>query len=117
MVGMEDRLAPRLASFAHRVARSLLPRLGRHYGIQTGKRVIEMKPAGKDKGVAVREFMREAPFRGRTAVFVGDDATDEYGFAIVNRLHGHSIKVGSGQTAARWRLRDVKAVQAWLRSI
>jgi trehalose 6-phosphate phosphatase len=61
--------------------------------------------------------MKEAPFRGRIPVFVGDDATDEYGFATVNKLGGHSIKVGPGRTAARWRLRNVKAVEQWLRSI
>jgi trehalose 6-phosphate phosphatase len=111
------RRAPGLAAFAHRLTRSVLTRVGTQYCIQTGKRVVEMKPAGKDKGVAVMEFMQEAPFQGRTAVFVGDDATDEYGFATVNRLRGYSIKVGPGRTVARWRLRDVKAVQAWLRSI
>jgi trehalose 6-phosphate phosphatase len=62
----------------------------------------------------VLEFMDEEPFRGRTAVFVGDDVTDEYGFAAVNRLGGHSIKVGPGRTAARFRLRDVEAVRVWL---
>ena len=75
---------------------------------------MELKPAGKDKGAAVLEFMAEEPFRGRTAVFVGDDLTDEYGFATVNRLHGHSVKVGPGPTAARFRLRNVAAVRAWL---
>jgi trehalose 6-phosphate phosphatase len=92
----------------------LLPRVGAQYCILTGKRIVEMKPAGKDKGVAVLEFMQEAPFKGRTPVFVGDDVTDEYGFATVNRLHGHSVKVGPGPTAAHWRLRDVRAVQEWL---
>jgi trehalose 6-phosphate phosphatase len=85
--------------------------------VQTGKRVVELKPAGKDKGVAVGEYMREAPFRGRCPVFIGDDLTDEYGFAMVNRLGGHSIKVGRGRTVARWRLRDVAAVRAWLGSM
>jgi trehalose 6-phosphate phosphatase len=47
-------------------------------------------------------------------VFVGDDATDEYGFATVNRLRGYSVKVGPGRTVARWRLRDVRAVLEWL---
>ena len=115
-LALHYRRAPRLAGFAHRLTRSLLTRVGTQYCIQTGKRVVEMKPAGKDKGVAVMEFMQEAPFQGRTAVFVGDDATDEYGFATVNRLRGYSIKVGPGRTVARWRLPDVKAVQAWLRS-
>ncbi len=113
-LALHYRRAPRLAGYAHRLVRSLLPRLGKQYCIQRGKRIVELKPAGKDKGAAVLEFMAEEPFRGRTAVFVGDDLTDEYGFATVNRLQGHSIKVGAGRTAARFRLRDVAAVRAWL---
>ncbi len=113
-LALHYRRAPRLGGFVHRLARSLAARVGPQYCLQTGKRIVELKPAGKDKGVAVQEFMQEEPFRGRTPVFVGDDSTDEYGFATVNRLHGHSVKVGPGRTAARWRLRDVRAVQAWL---
>jgi trehalose 6-phosphate phosphatase len=113
-LALHYRRAPRLAGYANRLVRSLLPRLGEQYCIQRGKRIVEVKPAGKDKGAAVLEFMDEEPFRGRTAVFVGDDATDEYGFAAVNRLGGHSIKVGPGRTAARFRLRDVEAVRVWL---
>ncbi|HEV8266445.1 MAG TPA: trehalose-phosphatase [Gemmatimonadales bacterium] len=113
-LALHYRRAPRLAGYAHRLARSLLPRTGTPYCIQTGKRIVEMKPAGRDKGMAVLEFMAEEPFRGRTAVFVGDDATDEYGFETVNRLHGYSIKVGAGRSTARWRLRDVQAVREWL---
>jgi trehalose 6-phosphate phosphatase len=113
-LALHYRRAPRLAGYAHRLARSLAVRLGPQYAIQTGKRVVEMKPAGKDKGAAVVEFMAEDPFRGRTPVFVGDDRTDEYGFATVNRMHGHSLKVGPGRTAARWRLPDVQTVRAWL---
>jgi len=31
-------------------------------------------------------------------------------------LGGHSIKVGPGRSAARWRLPNVRAVRAWLAS-
>ena len=113
-VALHYRRAPRLAGYGHRLVRSLGARLGERYHVQAGKRVVELKPAGKDKGVAVLEFMQEEPFRGRTPLFVGDDVTDEYGFATVNRLHGHSVKVGPGRTVARWRLPDVSAVRAWL---
>jgi trehalose 6-phosphate phosphatase len=114
-LALHYRRAPRLAAYAHRLARSLLPALGKNrFCIQRGKYVVELRPSGKDKGVGVREFMNEAPFRGRTPVFVGDDATDEFGFATVNRLGGVTIKVGPGRTVARWRLRDVRAVQEWL---
>ncbi len=98
---------------------ALLHEVGRggEYCVQTGKSVVELRPAGKDKGLAVLEFMREPPFAGRTPVFVGDDASDEFGFVTVNQLGGHSIKVGAGNTMALWRLENVEAVQHWLRSI
>ena len=115
-LALHYRRAPRLAAYAHRLARSMLPMVGREFCIQRGKYVVEMRPAGKDKGVGIREFMTEAPFHGRTAVFVGDDATDEFGFATVNRIGGHSIKVGPGRTVARWRLPSVRAVREWLAS-
>jgi len=46
-------------------------------------------------------------------VFVGDDTTDEDGFAAVNKLDGNSVHVGDGPTAARYRLADVGDVLAW----
>jgi trehalose 6-phosphate phosphatase len=112
-LALHYRQAPHLAAFAHRAVRSLVAR-SVTYCVQTGKRVVEMKPAGRDKGMAVLEFMDEEPFRGRVPVFVGDDRTDEFGFETVNRLQGFAVKVGPGGTAARFRLRDVRAVRAWL---
>ena len=76
--------------------------------------VFEIKPGGRDKGTAIAEFMAEAPFAGRLPVFIGDDSTDEDGFAVVNQLGGHSIKVGDGETRAHWHLADADAVLNWL---
>lgn len=113
-LALHYRAAPALASFAHRTMRDLHADIGPDYTILSGKLVVELTPSGKDKGEAVREFMEEEPFRGRIPVFVGDDGTDEHGFKVVNARRGHSIKVGGGQTSARWRLRDVDAVRSWL---
>jgi trehalose 6-phosphate phosphatase len=113
-VALHYRAVPELASHVHTLMRSLCAELGPEYVLQEGKRVVELKPAGKDKGVAVLEFLEEPPFRGRTPVFLGDDATDEYAFAVVNEVNGYSIKVGPGETVARWWLEDVAAVRHWL---
>lgn len=76
-----------------------------------GKMVVEAKPGGASKGRAIEEFLREAPFTGRTPVFIGDDITDEVGFSTVQRLGGLGIKVGEGATVAWRRLDDPSALR------
>lgn len=113
-VAVHYRRAPEAGEFVRELCAAMARRLGPRFTVQEGKYVIELKPGGKDKGVAILEFMREQPFHGRPAVFIGDDATDEYGFRVVNRLDGHSIKVGPGPTVARDRLAGVPAVRQWI---
>lgn len=107
------RQAPSLGGHLHRLLREWV-NSSADLRLQRGKMVLEIVPMGSDKGSAIMEFMSESPFRGRIPVFLGDDVTDEYGFAVVNSMDGHSIKVGPGRSAARWRLPDVYAVRAWL---
>ena len=79
-----------------------------------GRKVMEVKPRQMNKGTAIRAYMSERPFAGRTPVFAGDDVTDESGFVVVNELGGISIKVGDGATAATWSLPSVAHVLGWL---
>jgi trehalose 6-phosphate phosphatase len=113
-VALHYRLAPQFAAAAEAVVHEAAQSAGGALQMQRGKMVFELKPAGCDKGAAIEQFMREAPFAGRTPVFLGDDVTDEYGFHVVNRLNGHSVKVGEGPTAARWRLAGPEQARAWL---
>lgn len=80
-----------------------------------GNCVREIQPTGVDKGVAIAHFMGMEPFKGRQPVYIGDDTTDEDGFAWVNHNGGVSIKVGEGNTCAGVRLADTGEVFAFLR--
>ena len=108
------RQVPTLAGTVHRLLRRQVEPAAETLQLQKGKLVVEVKPLGVDKGTAVRAYLSEPPFQGRRPVFIGDDVTDEYGFAVVNRMNGLSVKVGAGRTEARYRLADVAAVRAWL---
>lgn len=113
-VALHYRLAPQLQAAALAVVEEAAKTAGGAFEIQLGKMVYELKPSGFDKGSAIGEFVSEAPFAGRIPVFLGDDVTDESGFRVVNRLGGHSVKIGEGETAARWRLDDPAAAKSWL---
>ena len=84
----------------------------------SGKMVVEFQPRSADKGRAIAAFLAEPPFLGRQPVFVGDDTTDEDGFAEIGRRGGVAVRVGpcDGPTAASYCLPTVAAVLAWLAS-
>jgi len=113
-LALHYRQAPTLAAYVHRLMRQLATRAGDGLELQCGKKVVEIKPAGIDKGSAVSEYLNEPPFCQRRPVFIGDDLNDEHGFAEVNRIDGISIKVGTGRSCARYRLANVAAVRNWL---
>lgn len=108
------RSRPELEPEVHCFVGELQDRLPPDVEVLLGHSVFEIKAGVVNKGSAIAAFMEEPPFTGRTPVFLGDDVTDEAGFAAVNELGGISVKVGSGPTIARWRLDDVEAVLRWL---
>jgi trehalose 6-phosphate phosphatase len=81
-----------------------------------GKAVVEVKSARVSKGEAIRAFLQEAPFAGRSPLFAGDDVTDEAGFEVVQQFGGAGIKVGAGDSVALHRLPDPPALRTWLQS-
>ncbi|WP_265562670.1 trehalose-phosphatase [Sphingomicrobium arenosum] len=84
-------------------------------GCQFGDHVAELRVPGGDKGDALTRLMRRAPFSTGVPVMVGDDLTDEHGFAAAQALGGHGVLVGSREgSRARHRLADVDAVWEWL---
>ncbi len=80
-----------------------------------GQFVFELKQRAVSKGSAVQALLQQPGFRGRQPVFVGDDLTDEDGIAAVQAAGGYGVRVGGGDSKARYRLADPASVGAWLR--
>jgi trehalose 6-phosphate phosphatase len=79
-----------------------------------GHSIFEIRQRDVTKADAVRHFMQLPVFVGRTAVFAGDDLTDEDGFRAAAALGGFGVKIGAGKTAAEFRLPGTLAVHEWL---
>lgn len=77
---------------------------------------IELRVLGRDKGSALRAFLRDLP-PDTFCVYVGDDDTDEDAFRVVKDF-GVGIKVGKDATptSAAGRLEDPADVLKFLRT-
>ncbi|NWK95151.1 trehalose-phosphatase [Sphingobium lactosutens] len=112
-VGLHFRGAPAWGEEAGTLAAQLAEQHG--LAVQHGKMLYELRPGGADKGSAVRRLMQETPMIGGTPLFIGDDVTDEEGFAVAAELGGAGILVGMPRaTFAAFRLEQVAAVRHYL---
>jgi trehalose 6-phosphate phosphatase len=112
-MALHYRGAPQAGPATKAAAEELAKRYG--LALQKGRKVVELRAPGPTKADAVASFMVEAPFAGAKPVFLGDDLTDEDGFAAARALGGYGVIVGSRRpTAARYALADVPAALAWL---
>lgn len=115
--GLSYALHFRLARHCAEEARALARRLAAETGLtlQDGDMVEELRTPGPTKADSVMTFMSERPFSGARPVFLGDDATDEDGFAAARHLGGAGILVGAVRpTRAKYRLPNVEATLNWL---
>lgn len=83
--------------------------------LKRGKFVVEFVPPGVNKGNAVDILMQNSIFKGTLPIFLGDDITDEDGFAAVIRHGGHALAVGDRPSrSAQYHLENPHAVREWL---
>ena len=114
-VGLHYRGVPDAEAACRALAEDLAASTG--LTLQRGKMVFELRAPG-DKGRAIAALMASPPFAGTRPVFLGDDLTDEPGFATVARLGGAGVLVGPARaTEAAYRLPDVDAALRWLETI
>jgi trehalose 6-phosphate phosphatase len=75
---------------------------------------FELKSLRFDKGRAVETFLETPAFLGRTPIFIGDDDTDEAGFAAVNSRGGRAYSVGRRRPGVVATFESPGAVRGWL---
>jgi trehalose 6-phosphate phosphatase len=75
--------------------------------------VYELKSRLCNKGTALRAFLQEAPFIGRTPVMIGDDLTDLDAFHAAEAVGGYAIAVGS-LVSARWQVSNPEELRRWI---
>ena len=108
----------RLAPFAERQVRDIVKQLVDsipiNVDIMDAHYAIEIKSPCFDKGGAIATFLATSTFRGRKPIFVGDDTTDESGFALVSARGGSAYSVGRRRPGAIGSFSTPQAVRGWL---
>jgi trehalose 6-phosphate phosphatase len=113
-IALHFRLAPKEAARADAFMAALARERG--FAVQRGAMVVELRPTGATKGDALKAFMTEPEFVGARPLFMGDDLTDEHGFAAAASLGGAGILVGPERdSAALFRLACVGDAARWLK--
>jgi trehalose 6-phosphate phosphatase len=104
-----DELLPRVRAQLDRATTGPPP-----FTVLTGKAVLELRPAGVDKGRALDLIAERTP--ELTPVVLGDDVTDEDAFRASEARGGTAVLVADAprETAAPHRLRDPEAVVSFL---
>ena len=82
--------------------------------VMKARRAVELKAPGYDKGRAVAAFLSVPPFLGRTPIYIGDDKTDEAGFAAVSSRGGFAYSVGRRRPGASGVFARPSDVREWL---
>jgi trehalose 6-phosphate phosphatase len=101
------RLAARAGPALHDQLAALIAARSADFLLLRAHMAWEVRPAGTDKGTALRAIMALAPFAGRLPVFLGDDVTDQDAILVARALGGAGLFVPDV-------FGDAAGVRAWL---
>lgn len=114
-IALHYRRAPQLKDTLARTLRELVAAHDGRICLLPGRMVWEVKDCSCSKATAVRRLMEQPRFSGRRPVFVGDDVSDEDGFAEVERRGGLALAVAGEHSFRRGTaFADPAAVRQWL---
>ncbi len=117
-LALHYRLAPHLGPALQAAVADICARQPHHaVNVLPGKFVLEVKPAGINKGNAVNELMRHPPFADRHPIFIGDDTTDEPVFGVIPEFGGVGFSVGRVIAGTDGHFDTPADVRAWLARI
>lgn len=112
-VAIHYRAAPEKGDMARAALERALEGFPDFHAID-GKKVVEARPKSANKGAALSRLMQVKPFAGRIPIFIGDDVTDEDGFAAAERHGGFGIRIGEhADTQARFVLADIGSLYSY----
>ncbi|WP_367111580.1 trehalose-phosphatase [uncultured Psychrobacter sp.] len=115
-VALHYRQNPDLEDVASTIMSTALERYP-DWLLKQGKYVWEIMPKGADKGTAILALLEKMQTSyALFPIFIGDDITDEVGFAAVQGIGGMGIKVGTEPTCAHYYVNDIDEVTMLLKS-
>lgn len=85
------------------------------YFVTEGKNLVEFSATTATKGTWLETHRKTVD--ATAVVFLGDDTTDEHGFAVLDQPNDLGVKVGDGDTGAYLRVADIDEVATFLQTL
>ena len=85
------------------------------YFVSEGKNLVEFSATTANKGTWIETHRKTVD--ATAVVFLGDDTTDEDGFAVLNQPTDIGVKVGEGNTGAYLRVAEIDEVAEFLQAL
>lgn len=112
------RRAPEIGPGVERRLQAILNKADQGLGIFPSKMAWDIRDGTCTKGAALVQIMALKGFARRRPVYLGDDLTDEDGFAVAERLGGIALAVAGEYRASRPPVfASPAAVRRWLEQV
>lgn len=96
------------------VIRNIVRKNSSGFDITKGKKVIELRAKGRNKGDACRMLLDHTMYE--SSIYIGDDTTDEDAFRALKEK-SVTVKIGNGKTDARFRLKNIDYLKLILKKL
>lgn len=116
-VAVHYRKSPQNADKIESTLKRIIQNYDKNVVLIHGRKVFEVSLTSYNKGQAIERLLKNAPFKNRRPVFLGDDTTDISAIGACMKYGGIAARVGQGKPNQKNAFDSPAMVRSWIEKI